>query len=848
MFDQLRLNRRADELMNVAEATFDPAPLAAFLQEHPSMDDRVEKRARARRVFNDNSGVLVHILALAGSRLAGSLLAQLVDDCSNPAVLAVAPVPWDKLSDAQVRLLAGLSAELIKVLPRKQSLAAVGSFRDPGLPTRVATYLAAGHPAEDLANYFASQVEEEVRSGKVLEALPASLDDLAQWLWQKGERGAALNVVTTMRLMGCRIDWLEEIARALPTLRTLSLLRAANLLRLDPDPGWLPYLRDAWVRIDEELDAEYERESTDRVLGKITRNAVEYSDATHGAAAISVALGACAAVDSRYTHIENADPSFPEYEAAIARWNDLATEDRKLTIEFGLPETTREKRKEIERRKIEMHEEFKPLQILLKRLRRQHRGMLSPGRLLMFALQDGQRHSAGVRQAAWWGLWKLAGTGSLDADSLRRIKTRMRQSAFDEDEAELQRLVGELPLGEVPRETVWEVVESHRVLGNWAMMAVYLGELGLDEGVCEQTVALVRGFSENASAEHHFRERIIEFARHQRFLELEMAVVDALVWMQDFNEFAGGEDNDADDADDAADWDYGTVRRILLEAHRYIPVLPEFLARYPLRLMSSEHHASVLGKYSRARAGVSMWTRYTPPLWHPGATPEEVGTVQKRYLELEDRSEPNSMGIRWELFRHPALAVPVMYHEFMHFGGPQGDPAKGIDNEAEVHLRELIFTRALIARMAPADEEAVAEYELETIRAFESTGNDATLDRLRWDFSDAQYLGKLNEEILGSYGQQLSTSDAAKEVARRIQLDNLMTELGNKTDQMKLNWCPHIDWPMIDSLHTADLAKRYREVMMRSLMTNHTIDAKRCRAILSEPEVQGFQSDWERYC
>src|SRR5262249_36307308 len=127
-----------------------------------------------------------------------------------------------------------------------------------------------------------------------------------------------------------------------------------------------------------------------------------------------------------------------------------------------------------------------------------------------------------------------------------------------------------------------------------------------------------------------FEERIIRILPDARLLELTRELADGLDWMTAIVDpdgpNAGVQDN---------------LRDVVKLLSAYLPGVLQFLHRFPLRLMPLERHRQILGLYSRDKVAITLWTRYTPPKWFPGAKAEELGEVHKRYLEVDDRSAPN---------------------------------------------------------------------------------------------------------------------------------------------------------------------------------------------------------------
>ncbi|MGH9822130.1 MAG: hypothetical protein ACREDR_02565, partial [Blastocatellia bacterium] len=262
-----------------------------------------------------------------------------------------------------------------------------------------------------------------------------------------------------------------------------------------------------------------------------------------------------------------------------------------------------------------------------------------------------------------------------------------------------------------------------------------------------------------------------------------------------------------------------------------------FLEKHPLRLMPLDVHKRVLGYLSMSGCRLMYWTRYTPPL--------QIGKVHRRYLTLDDRSLPNAMGIYYHLFRHPVLALPVIYHEFMHYGGPEGDPAEGISNEADVLLREIIFARYLIARLAPKDDQQIPEFEELLVEEIEKASMTSLRLQLTWDFDEDLALTHLNEQIANIYGVPLNEAQVQSRFGQQIMIDNLGTEIMNKTE---INgWHDEITWPELDKPATRELTGLYKSVLSRQWRRNHSISPADRDRLPKEPTSREHIHAWEAY-
>jgi len=163
-----------------------------------------------------------------------------------------------------------------------------------------------------------------------------------------------------------------------------------------------------------------------------------------------------------------------------------------------------------------------------------------------------------------------------------------------------------------------------------------------------------------------FRERYIQLTAGASLREFETVVRDGLDWIMDVLSGTYRVDHPAEPEQ------FPDLSRPLSLRCELVPDAVAFLRKHPLRLMTLDDHQQLLGKYVRNGCGVSLWYQYTPP--------EKVGKVHARWIELVNRGSPNSMGFYYRLFRHPALCLPVIYHEYLHYAGTGDTPDRGIGN------------------------------------------------------------------------------------------------------------------------------------------------------------------------
>lgn len=269
-------------------------------------------------------------------------------------------------------------------------------------------------------------------------------------------------------------------------------------------------------------------------------------------------------------------------------------------------------------------------------------------------------------------------------------------------------------------------------------------------------------------------------------------------------------------------------------AHRHLPGAVAFFQRHPLRLMNRADHQTLLGQYVANGAEVQLWYYYTPP--------EGTGKVHARCLQLENHSTPNSLGIDAALFRHELLALPVLYHEFLHYGGTTGDPGSGIANEMEVRFREMLFHRALVAELAPADDADLPDYEAALVAASRQADCACVLVDLLYDYGDDAELDQINEAVADTYGRPLPLALAQVEAVARLRRVN--EHIYDANDE--LTWDPLVTWPL---LHGDDeLTQVYADILVRRKQQEHTLSPQRRDRILAEPASRDAVAGWAAYC
>jgi hypothetical protein len=189
----------------------------------------------------------------------------------------------------------------------------------------------------------------------------------------------------------------------------------------------------------------------------------------------------------------------------------------------------------------------------------------------------------------------------------------------------------------------------------------------------------------------------------------------------------------------------------------------------------------------------------------------------------------------------------VLYHEFLHYGGNQGHPKYGIENETEVLLREVLFARHLLARLAPAADADLPAYEASLAAAIESTELLGLGQQLFVDFEEEDSFAKVNEQIVATYGDGLAQAEAAAAVQEKIDFWNREIERHNRTDPQKLAWCPWIEWPRLEDPAMYPLRSRLATVLQHALEQGHRLDPERRDALWAEPPCDRHREAWQAY-
>ena len=168
-----------------------------------------------------------------------------------------------------------------------------------------------------------------------------------------------------------------------------------------------------------------------------------------------------------------------------------------------------------------------------------------------------------------------------------------------------------------------------------------------------------------------------------------------------------------------------------------IPGLKEFLCKYPLKI-DKELHTNVttgfqeLGRYESSPYNCTMWTRYERPV--------KQGCVKERYIQVDDLTIPNAIGIASELFLTTYAAIPVLYHENQHHLGDT--------NEGSVRLKTLLFANKLQKKYRISEKDAQYNTDFD------------------FKFALSNGLDGINSFVLRAYGDLKNEAEVEKLVNR----------------------------------------------------------------------------------
>ncbi|MCK5342779.1 MAG: hypothetical protein KAR20_05215, partial [Candidatus Heimdallarchaeota archaeon] len=287
-----------------------------------------------------------------------------------------------------------------------------------------------------------------------------------------------------------------------------------------------------------------------------------------------------------------------------------------------------------------------------------------------------------------------------------------------------------------------------------------------------------------------------------------------------------------------------------------LPGAIKFFKKYPLRLLSMQLYNRVLAYYREDGYQLNLWYKYTPP--------EKVGQVELRFLEVDDRTKPNSMGFASLLFNHPLLAIPVLYHEYLHFDGKNqldenknGSEIDGIKNESKVWLLENLFLRFLIAKLAPEDNDSLEQYHRNIQSLFREADMLDTLQLLDMNPAEDSFREYLEKYILKLYGKAKTEEQALNEAVTKIWEHNEFIRVANKEES---DWCPEKTWPILmerkdsglldnrltERIDSETYNKLHEIVRSRATQIN-TVTSEEYKDIFQTELVQKQLEAWEGY-
>lgn len=780
-FRNVEVSWKRRSALNRARDRLEVSAIADFLSEHPEQDEAIE--AEALRDCGANRtwwGLLLCAgLIMSDSPRALSVLRSLL----TPRHVTI---PWDRLKADQIAaftkyLHARNATDECEQFIARLSRGQLDSVRlDPE------------HPA--FPKWLEAILKLKKPIGHVAEILRAYIEERAFDLPDSG--GTPPIQRLSICAQACDVMLASgQVEESLGTLTLLSILGIPvkeSSLRCVAEA--LPRLSDygterAATLLKQNPSAQWVpalKETWQQIESRVRINPEEATEESlvsaldAAANTVAAALGACCACDKQYRNFKADRELIGEKSAAIERYNRLIAEHNRLVSEYKVRSTGRTRRDQIEKRLEKLREEIEEQQSGLEWLDED----LSAGYLLLQTLCSEQLYPVTVRQGAACGLHLLCAKGHLESETKAEIVDAIRQAVGAKE----------------------------------------------GRGFCERRVCLLPGFSA---------------------LDLCHTLTEGLRWMTDLLEGEYASPVFSDDGEGAAPPParmsgvsqspldiarrYPQLRSLVSLLCKLTPKALDFLERHPLRLMPLSHHKQVLGQYTENGCSFSLWTRYTPP--------KGSGPVHKRYLAVEDRSTPNSMGIYYELFRHPALALPVIYHESLHYGGPAGDPRQGIENETEVLLREIIFARYLITSLAPDDDEDIPAFEESLVEVIEEAGLWSLRWQLGYDLWDDAVLFHINREVISLYGDTISDESAEERFALLIESSNRGIELENRL----LKWEKDVTWPLLRSAPTRDLTRRYGEILKRQWKRNHFVSPEQRDRILSEPPCPEHVRAWNEY-
>jgi len=613
------------------------------------------------------------------------------------------------------------------------------------------------------------------------------------------------------------------------------IVHGADILRLFPSIDWIDNIKMAWIHIAKYIrKACYKNNSKQIPL-----------DLAMAGNSLLIALGVCIAQSKKTEEIESKDEIISNLQKKlvdnIKKRNDLVHKYNNLIDNYKKMKNGSSKKESALESKIKkLRVEIKNYETENEKVQADIQHNISPTMHLLNVLNNSQDYPDIIRQASAWGLYHILKNVKLSIPDKRNIYESLRISIFEgnwDDNKLKEEIKSILKIDDELLNDNFDIINeyifdrSHSTLSGMyidsASKKIFLDKLS--DWLDKNFYSIVQEFA----------ERPIYVFSKASFSEIRFQILDGLNWMVDIIE----KHRDPELMSRFKD----KIDQTVLLIKEYLPQASTFLSLYPIRLMDISHHQKMLGKYSYSKCDLIYWTRYSPPLWKPGMSPDEAGEVNQRYLSVNDRSTPNSMGIFYRLFEHPVLSLPVIYHEFLHFGGTIGRSENAINNESEVWIREIIFMQYIISKLAPKRENVISEYEQEIVNAINRLNLNGIGFQTQYDFSNIDILPFFCDKIERIYGKKTNKEKAIQKADERIERNNRSIQLMNRTHEVKLNWYPEIEWPYLNTDQTISLTDNYKSILINSMITDHRLTVNEYTELINEENIQFFITSWNKY-
>jgi len=857
IIERMKKDYSVKRAINLVSNDFDTSRIEELLRNRPEESRRVAQRAiNMCENFATWPSLLLGIsLVNIESPDAVNVFDKLIQHNENPYLAKKNPVCWDRIKTDKLKVIlnylrdnnsVSILERFLKQLSVDQFFQLIPNISDNEFTLFIKAYIENNKSIDKVRDYIVDYLERSVLwdpdNLEIPSLVLSNCTEVVKIMWNYGKVDDSLEIIALISELDSSCiddDMVACVADSLDCCEGLSLVRAANLLRTFASKDWVPYLKPAWIRL---LTAS--RGKTFDLIKSGVKHPNIKPEEVAATNAVAIALGLCAAYDEEYKHLELEADASKQFQNLIDKRKHLLEKRNRLVRDFqsetGVAENIRDE--EIAERINTLNDSIDDLNKQIYELKEIQMQQHSAGYLLLIALKDEQEYAPDIRQGAAWGLYKLKELGYLDETSRNYISESIRFAICGSGKDELRnRINQEIIFDKDSSQTVYEASLKYLYSGNLSQFLNSLESLLTTNEQVKKITNIVKSLFYHEFS-YHFSERRIQFLPGQALLELEKLIIDGINWMEDLVE-----DPDYESGSESDLFDYKNIRIIVKLMSKLMPKILEFFSMYPLRLMTLDQHKRILGQYVRNKCDIIYWTRYTPPIWKPGTSLDEVGEVHERYLTLDDRSTPNAMGIYYRLFSHPILCLPVLYHEYLHFGGTEGEPSKGIENETNVLFREIIFTRDLIAKLAPNNNESIPEYELELIKAIRETGLWGLLIQMSYDLYDNAVLNSICDQVESAYGKPLGSQKAKQEINNSINFQNREILRMNLTNDMKRNWYPSIEWPEMATPKTKFLTKEFERILFKNFTCDRRINIASHDQILADPYCQKSLENWQGY-